>query len=139
MPWHEGCIVLGMNTSTLDYYRGLLAAVTAAGDDLEAMREVAAADFGVDSYEEGYPDTAAGIAEILEDFVLEAARSEGLSLDAVLENPASAQFVCDGASYTLAQMLVANADDAQVCAWLRHADVGDAYPDLHAADLRRVA
>ena len=37
-------------------------------------------------------------------------------------------FVVDGTSYTLAEMLAANKDDADLCAWLCEARVGDRFP-----------
>lgn len=37
-------------------------------------------------------------------------------------------WVVDGATYTLAQMLEANADDADLCDWLRTAKPGDVFP-----------
>lgn len=37
-------------------------------------------------------------------------------------------FVVDGAGYTLAEMLAASADDADLCAWLINAKPGDHFP-----------
>ena len=36
-------------------------------------------------------------------------------------------FACNGSSYTLAEMLATNADDAEICAWLRTARNGDRF------------
>ena len=46
-------------------------------------------------------------------------------------------FVVDGTSYTLAEMLSANADDADLCAWLVNARAGDRFPAI--VDCRRAA
>jgi hypothetical protein len=37
-------------------------------------------------------------------------------------------FVIDGTSYTLAEMLAANASDPDLCAWLCEARVGERFP-----------
>jgi hypothetical protein len=46
-------------------------------------------------------------------------------------------FVVDGTSYTLAEMLDANKDDADLCAWLLNARAGDRFPA--PLDCRRAA
>ena len=40
---------------------------------------------------------------------------------------ASNRFAKGSGAYTLPEMLIANADDAGLCAWLRSAKVGDWY------------
>lgn len=46
-------------------------------------------------------------------------------------------FTVDGVAYTLAEMLDANQDDADLCAWLLNARAGDRFPAI--VDCRRAA
>jgi len=49
-----------------------------------------------------------------------------LQADALAE--VSRVFVVDGTSYTLAEMLAANADDRDLCEWLVNATPGERFP-----------
>ena len=51
-------------------------------------------------------------------------------------DPAQAKFEFDGATYSLASMLEANEDDADLCDWLRNAAVGDVFPAIAGACTR---
>ena len=39
-------------------------------------------------------------------------------------------FEVEGCGYTLPKMLIENADDAELCGWLRAAKVGDRFPSI---------
>jgi hypothetical protein len=46
-------------------------------------------------------------------------------------------YAVDGAEYSQASMLSANADDADLCEWLGQAEIGESFAAI--ADVRRVA
>ena len=52
---------------------------------------------------------------------------------------ARAEFLICGKRYSLQDMLVANAEDDEFCAWARGAVVGDRYAAMHAEPVRCVS
>ncbi len=49
------------------------------------------------------------------------------------------QFLCNGVTFSYADMVTANEHDAGVCAWLEHAMVGDIYHAGMGCDVERIA
>jgi hypothetical protein len=59
-------------------------------------------------------------------FAIIALLSRACTQESGMENK---RFSTGGIDYSVDEMIAANADDAEFCAWLREASVGDVFPD----------
>ncbi len=116
-------------TAPIDRFIALVAESSARLDALQGL----ASDhlgYGPDEITWAHVGTAAHLNQQLLEI------QQTLGMDAQTIAPDTPRFVVDGAAYSLAEMLSANRDDAELCEWARRAQPGDVFPAHN--DCRRI-
>lgn len=113
----------------LQVCQALLARVDAADGDRDATLALYEEQVGHDPFANDPAMTTADATDVLRDVVRELAHSFGLHWSLVEPEPElpGHSFVVDGHTYTLPEMLDANRDSPEVCAWVLAAAPGDTY------------